>query len=60
MFHEYRMRTFQGAFHSSPVYSSWFGWSSLQRALVEVRERAADMRAIAGKTGEHPAKDTNK
>ncbi len=30
MFHEYRMRTFQGAFHCSPDYSFWLGWAPMQ------------------------------
>ncbi len=60
MFYEYRMSTFQGAFHGSPDYSSWYGWSPLQRTLAEIRERAADMRAIAGKSGERPAEKANK
>ena len=25
MFHEYRMRAFQGAFHFNPDYSFWYG-----------------------------------
>jgi len=55
MFYEYRMRAFQGAFHCSPDYSSWYGWGSLQRTLGEIRERAAELRAVAGKPGERPA-----
>ncbi len=54
MFNEYRMRTFQGAFHNNPDYSFWYGWSSLQRALSEIRERAADMRERGGQP--QPAK----
>jgi hypothetical protein len=60
MFYEYRMRTFQGAFHCSPDYTSWYGWNPLQRGLIEIRERAAEMRSIASRTGEHPAKDANR
>jgi cytochrome c553 len=58
MFHEYRMRTFQGAFHCSPDYSFWRGWAPMQSCLTEIRERAAEMRAMGGKAGEHPAKGT--
>jgi hydroxylamine dehydrogenase len=47
MFHEYRMRTFQGAFHNSPDYAFWRGWSSMQTMLTEIRERAAEMREAA-------------
>jgi hypothetical protein len=56
MFHEYRMRTFQGAFHCSPDYSFWYGWAAMQSCLTEIRERAAEIRAMAGKAAEHPAK----
>jgi uncharacterized CHY-type Zn-finger protein len=62
MFYEYRMRTYQGAFHGSPDYSFWYGWGPLQTGLVEIRERAVEMRANAGKaagTGP-PAKGVNK
>ena len=45
MFLEYRSRTFQGAFHASPDYSFWYGWAQMQRGLVEIRERAGEMRA---------------
>jgi hypothetical protein len=45
MFHEYRMKTFQAAFHSSPAYSLWYGWAAMKTGLVEIRERAAEMRA---------------
>ncbi len=55
MFNEYRMRTFQGAFHCNPDYSFWYGLSAMQRSLTEIREQAAEMRA-AGKAGEHPVK----
>jgi len=57
MFHEYRMRTFQGAFHSNPDYTFWYGWSAMQTGLTEIRERAADMREAAARRGqETPAK----
>ncbi len=52
LFHEYRMRTFQGAFHCSPDYTFWYGWSSMRKCLVEIKERAAEMRAAAGKSTE--------
>ncbi len=44
MFLEHRMRTFQGAFHNSPDYSMWYGWSELQRDLTEIKELAEQMR----------------
>ncbi|MHC1729969.1 MAG: multiheme c-type cytochrome [Syntrophobacteraceae bacterium] len=52
LFHEYRMRTFQGAFHCSPDYTFWYGWGSMQKCLVEIKERAAEMRAAASKSTE--------
>ena len=45
MFLEHRMRAFQGAFHSNPDYTLWYGWSELQRDLTYIRERAVEMRA---------------
>jgi hypothetical protein len=44
MFLEYRMRTFQGAFHSNPDYAFWYGWSAMQMALTEIRALADEMR----------------
>jgi hydroxylamine dehydrogenase len=52
MFLEHRMRTFQGAFHNSPDYSLWYGWSEMVRDLAEIKEAAADLRAKAGKPAE--------
>ncbi|MEM5789450.1 MAG: multiheme c-type cytochrome [Syntrophobacteraceae bacterium] len=43
LFHESRMRTFKGAFHSNPDYTFWYGWSAMQRTLTEIKEKAADM-----------------
>ena len=45
MFLKHRMRAFQGAFHSNPDYTLWYGWSELQRDLTYIRERAVEMRA---------------
>jgi hypothetical protein len=52
MFLEHRMRAFQGTFHASPDYALWYGWSEMQRDLVEIREEAARLRrehAVAAK-----------
>jgi hypothetical protein len=49
MFLEHRMRTFQGAFHNSPDYALWYGWSEMVRDLSEIKEAAAELRARAGK-----------
>ena len=44
MFLEHRMRTFQGAFHASPDYVTWYGWSEMQRDLTEIRSAAEELR----------------
>jgi hypothetical protein len=44
MYLEYRMRTFQGTFHANPDYAFWYGWSSMQRALTEIKYLANEMR----------------
>ncbi len=51
MFMEHRMRTFQGAFHDSPDYSLWYGWSEMQRDLAEIRAAASEMRRVALDSG---------
>jgi hydroxylamine dehydrogenase len=38
------MRAFQGAFHESPDYALWYGWSALQRDLIEISAMAKDLR----------------
>ena len=49
MFLEHRNRTFQGAFHNSPDYAWWYGYSELQRDLTEIKYMAAEMRRTAVK-----------
>ena len=44
MFMEYRMRTFQGAFHMNPDYMHWYGWAAMKSDLVTIKERAGEMR----------------
>lgn len=44
MFLEYRMRTFQGTFHANPDYALWYGWSEMQRAFTEIKEKAEELR----------------
>jgi hydroxylamine dehydrogenase len=44
MFLEHRNRAFQGAFHSSPDYAWWYGYSELQRYLTEIKFKAEEMR----------------
>jgi hypothetical protein len=41
---KHRMRAFQGAFHSNPDYSLWYGWSEMVRDLQAIKELAAEMR----------------
>jgi hypothetical protein len=48
MFLEHRMRTFQGTFHASPDYALWYGWSEMVRDVTEIKEIAADLRALKG------------
>ncbi len=49
MFEEYRMRTFQAAFHDNWDYCQWRGWAKMKKTLVEIEEKARDMKAKAGK-----------
>jgi hypothetical protein len=44
MFLEHRMRAFQGAFHSNPDYSLWYGWGEMNQDLTAIRSLAAEMR----------------
>ncbi len=44
MFLEHRNRSFQGAFHNSPDYSLWYGWSEMQRDLTEIKSLAEELR----------------
>jgi mono/diheme cytochrome c family protein len=47
MFMEYRMRTFQGAFHNNPDYQHWYGWAAMKEALQRIKDEATAMRADA-------------
>jgi hypothetical protein len=47
MFLSYRMRTFQGVFHSNPDYAFWYGWSEMQKALTELSTSAQEYRKKA-------------
>jgi len=44
MFLEYRMRTFQGAFHANPDYTFWYGWAEMKATLAEIKAMAAELR----------------
>ncbi len=45
MFLEYRMRTFQGAFHMNPDYMHWYGWAPMKETLQKIKDEAAKLRA---------------
>ncbi len=45
MFLEYRMRTFQGAFHMNPDYMHWYGWAPMKETLQKIRDEAKKLRA---------------
>lgn len=47
MFLEYRMRAFQGAFHSNPDYMHWYGWAPLKETLVRIKEEAEKMKSAS-------------
>jgi hydroxylamine dehydrogenase len=49
MYLEHRMRTFQGTFHANPDYALWYGWSEMQRDLVEINAMAEEIRGKHGK-----------
>lgn len=40
MFLEYRMRTFQGAFHINPDYMHWYGWAKMKESLQKIKDEA--------------------
>ena len=47
MFLEFRMRTFQGAFHMNPDYVNWYGWGPMKEALTFIKHEAKNMRTAA-------------
>lgn len=49
MFMDHRMKTFQGAFHLNPDYTTWYGYAKMKKDLVEIREMAVDMKKKSGK-----------
>ena len=48
MFLEHRMRAFQGAFHGSPDYALWYGWSAMEQDLTDINSMAAQLRREKG------------
>ena len=47
MFMDYRMKTFQGAFHINPDYTTWYGYAKMKQALAEIKELDHQMRKAA-------------
>lgn len=45
MFLEYRMRTFEGAFHMNPDYMHWYGWAPMKETLQKIKDEAEKLRA---------------
>lgn len=45
MFLEYRMRTFQGAFHMNHDYMHWYGWAPMKGTLQKIKDEAEKLRA---------------
>jgi len=45
MFLEYRMRTFQGAFHMNADYMHWYGWAPMKETLQKIKDEAVKLRA---------------
>lgn len=45
MFLEYRMRTFQGAFHMNPDYMHWYGWAPMKETLQKIKDEAEKLRS---------------
>ena len=41
---KHRMRLFQGAFHSNPDYTLWYGWNEMVQDLTEIKEKEAELR----------------
>ena len=47
MFMDFRMKTFQAAFHIMPDYTTWYGYAKMKKTLVEMKEMAKQMRLNA-------------
>ncbi len=44
MFMDFRMKTYQAAFHIMPDYTTWYGLAKMKESLVEMKEMAHQMR----------------
>ena len=49
MFMDFRMKTYQAAFHIMPDYTTWYGLAKMKVSLVEMKEMAKQMRLNAKK-----------
>ena len=49
MFMDYRMKTYQAAFHGMPDYTTWYGFAEMKKTLVDMKEMAHQMRLNAKK-----------
>ncbi len=49
MFMDFRMKTYQAAFHMMPDYTTWYGYAKMKETLVEMKDIAARMRLDAKK-----------
>ena len=47
MFMDYRMKTFQAAFHIMPDYTTWYGYAKMKETLVEMKAIDKQMRKDA-------------
>ncbi len=47
MFMDYRMKTYQAAFHFMPDYTTWYGYAKLKETLVEIKKEAKMLRHMA-------------
>ncbi len=47
IFMDYRMKTYQAAFHIMPDYTTWYGYAKIKETLVEMKEMAKQMRLNA-------------
>jgi len=49
MFMDYRMKTYQAAFHLMPDYTTWYGYAKLKETLVTMKDLDKQLRAAKGK-----------
>jgi hypothetical protein len=40
MFMDFRMKTYQVAFHIMPDFTTWYGLTKMKKSLVEMKEMA--------------------